>query len=163
MIVLATTRVEHARETRFLLVSVAVLAVFYGFRVLTTQSDTLYPAKIWIDAILLPCILLVATVRLATTERRIRAIAAALMVGGAVLALIGIVDFAVGLNLESYVGTVRREELGIFRLSGPYGAPEPYGLALVVCFAATCYWFLATGPCASSRCSSARCSLPPSG
>ena len=143
VIVLATTRVEQARESRFLLGSVAVLTVFYGFRAITTEADTLFPVKLWMDAIVLPCILLVATVRLATTEQRIRAIAGALMVGGASLALIGIVDFAVGLNLESYVGTERREELGIFRLAGPYGVPEPYGLALVVCLAATCYWFLA--------------------
>ena len=143
VIVLATTRVEHARQTRFLLVAVAALTAVYGARALATQVDTLFPAKVWADAIVLPFILLVATVRLATSERRITAIAGSLMIGGTLLALLGIADLAVGLDLESYVGGERREELGIFRLSGPYGVPEPYGLALVVCLAAICYWFFA--------------------
>ena len=143
VIMLATTRVDHARQTRFLLVSVAALTAVFGARALATQADTLFPVKVWVDAIVLPLILLVATVRLATSERRIVTIAGSMMVGGTMLALIGMADLAAGLDLESRVGGERREELGIFRLSGPYGVPEPYGLALVICLAATCYWFFA--------------------
>jgi hypothetical protein len=132
------------RETRFLLAAFGFLAVTFGLRAFTTQAGTNAPIKIWLDAIVVPLVLFTVTLIYARTARDAQRIAGAMMLAGAVLAALGIASLF-GFNAASYYGgQVRLEsDLGTFRLSGPYPAPEPYGLSLIACLAASIYWLRA--------------------
>jgi hypothetical protein len=68
-----------------------------------------------------------------------------LMIGGGVVGAIGIAERISGFELASLTsgGVVRFDAgVGTTRISGPYPAPEPYTLTLIVSFAATMYWIL---------------------
>jgi O-antigen ligase len=63
------------------------------------------------------------------------------MVAGGILAGIGIAERIFGFELATLTGGNVRFDAAIdqTRISGPYPAPEPYALSLLICFAATLY------------------------
>jgi len=134
-------RLRPSKETRALLFSLGLLALVFGLRAFTTHNGNLAPIKIWLDALVLPIVLFVATLIYARDRRDAERIAGVMMIAGAVLATLGIASLF-GFNAAKYYGGELRLEtdLGTFRLSGPYPAPEPYGLSLIACLAASVYW-----------------------
>ena len=96
----------------------------------------------WIDALVLPYILFNTTRLYGRSEERRSQIAAAVMLGGIVLAGIGIAESLFGFELATRTGGALRveSELETVRISGPYPVPEPYALSLLMTFAATLYW-----------------------
>jgi O-antigen ligase len=150
LVVLNRRRLATTRPMRLLLFTFAWLAIAYGERAATTSAPNLgYEAKlVWLDAVVLPIVLFLAAAKLVSSSAHALRVAAALMTGGVVLALIGIAEKVAGFELASYSrGSVRLDEgLGITRISGPYPAPEPYALTLLIAMAATLYWLQARRP-----------------
>jgi O-antigen ligase len=143
---LALTRnaIPRSRESRAVLLALGLLAATFGLRAVATHDGTLGPVQLWIDAIALPLILFATTRALVRDHRRATQVAASLMVGGGILAVLGLATVVAGLDLAKYSGGNLRLESGldVYRLSGPYPVPEPYALSLLVCLAATFYWLL---------------------
>jgi O-antigen ligase len=111
----------------------------------TTSVSLNGPVKTWVDAIVLPAILFVACERYCLHGAdRLRRLTGSLMIAGGVLGAIGIAERIGGFELASLTGGSVRFDANIdtTRISGPYPAPEPYALSLVICFAATLYWIL---------------------
>jgi O-antigen ligase len=121
------------------------LVVSYGLRAFATSASISGPARTWLDAIVLSAILFVACERYCLSgSGRARRLAGALMIAGGVLGAIGIAERIWGFELATVTGGGVRFDQAIdqTRISGPYPAPEPYVLSLIVCFAATLYWIL---------------------
>jgi O-antigen ligase len=119
------------------------LAVVWGIRSFLAPTTTRNLAiGTWIDALVVPYMLFTATRLFGRAEHRRHQIAAALMLGGVVLAAIGIAESIFGFELASRSGGSLRveSELATVRISGPYPVPEPYALSLLMTFAATLYW-----------------------
>ena len=138
-------RVKRTPATRMLIFALLWLVLSYGVRTLATSTAINGPVRTWIDAIVLAAILFVACERycLAGPERA-RRLAGALMVAGGILGAIGIGERIWGFELASVTGGTVRFDAAIdqTRISGPYPAPEPYALSLIICLAATLYWIL---------------------
>ena len=138
-------RVKRTPATRMLIFALLWLVISYGVRAFATSATINGPARNWIDAIVLTAILFVACERycLAGTDRA-RRLAAALMVAGGILGAIGIGERVLGFQLATVTGGTVRFDAAIdqTRISGPYPAPEPYALSLIICLAATLYWIL---------------------
>jgi O-antigen ligase len=137
--------IERSRVTRLLLFALLWLAVSYGLRALATSATINGPVKTWLDAIVLPAILFVACERYCLPSAdRARRLTGALMVAGGILGAIGVAERIWGFELATVTGGTVRFDAVIdqTRVSGPYPAPEPYALSLIVCFAATLYWIL---------------------
>ena len=142
-------RARASRPSRVLWRMLKWLALAYGVRAAFTGGGRLAAVSIWFDAIVLPVILFFLASRLVVTEKRWQQVAGAFTAAGLGLAAIGIGETVFGFDLASRSGGVPRFDaaLGIVRISGPYGAPEPYALALLVCFAVTLAWMqLRRGP-----------------
>jgi O-antigen ligase len=138
-------RIERTPATRLLLFALLWLVVSYGLRSFATSATLTGPVKSWLDAILLPAILFVACERYCLSGAdRARRLAGALMVAGGILGAIGIGERIWGFELASITGGTVRFDAAIdqTRVSGPYPAPEPYALSLIICFAATLFWIL---------------------
>jgi hypothetical protein len=131
----------HARSSRRMLLALALLVVVLGARALVTPATSLYPVRVWVDSLVLPLILFMVVRRAAGLEEPFaERMAMAVMVAGAVLGLIGIAQHFLGFTLSA---PARFDgDIGEVRIAGPYAAPETYGLALVMCLAATLYWLL---------------------
>jgi O-antigen ligase len=128
-----------------LLFALLWLVLSYGVRSFATSASFTVPIRTWLDAIVLPTILFIACERYCSVgTERIRRLAGALMIAGGVLGAIGIAERIWGFELATLTGGTVRFDANIdqTRISGPYPAPEPYALSLVVCFAATLYWVL---------------------
>jgi hypothetical protein len=132
----------RSRSSKLLVVSFLWLLVSFGLRAAATSSSTAGPIATWIDAIVLPAILLIACERYAITRERFGRLAGALMIAGGILGVIGIAERIWGFDLSSLSGAAGRFDAAVnqVRVSGPYPAPEPYALSLIVCLAATLYW-----------------------
>ena len=144
-IALNPRRITRTPATRLLAFALLWLVVSYGLRAVTTSTSIQGPLKPWVDAILLPAILFVGCERYCLRgPDRGRRLAASLMIAGGILGAIGIAERVAGFELASLTGGSVRYDANIdtTRVSGPYPAPEPYALALAVCFAATLYWIL---------------------
>ena len=144
-IALNKRRIGRTPVTRLLLFALLWLVVSYGLRSFATSTSLSGPMKAWLDAIVLPAILFVACERYCLPgSDRARRLACALMVAGGILGAIGIAERIWGFELASVTGGTVRFDAAIdqTRVSGPYPAPEPYALTLIVCFAATLYWIL---------------------
>jgi O-antigen ligase len=148
-IALKPRRHERTGTTRLLLFALLLLVVAYGARAFAMNAGIQGPVATWVDAILLPTILFVVCERYCLSGGiRFRRLTAALMIAGGVLAAIGIAERTVGFELASLTGGSVRFDSAIdqTRISGPYPAPEPYALSLVVCLAATLYWIQSRKP-----------------
>jgi hypothetical protein len=148
VLILPAVRTTSRASSR-LLWGLGALAVVLGIRtVLTTgtTADLGYGMRVWIDSILLPLILFVVVRRAVTVrEGAAERIALALMIAGLLLALMGIGERMFGFQLGSSLRGASLffdQGIGQVRVSGPYESPAPYGLALVLCLAATIYWLL---------------------
>jgi hypothetical protein len=139
-------RAERTKDTRVLIFALLLLVISFGLRALTTGSASISGSTAtWIDAIVLPTILFVACERYSLLGAdRVRRLTGALMIAGAVLGAIGIAERVLGFELATATGGSVRFDAAIdqTRISGPYPAPEPYALSLIICFAATLYWIL---------------------
>jgi hypothetical protein len=136
-------RVERTPATRMLLVALIWLAVSFGLRSVATQAGTVGPVATWVNAILLPPILFVASERYCLGGRgRVMRLAGSLMIAGGILGGIGVAQRIWGFEFATLTGgTVRFDDVvDQTRVSGPYPAPEPFALTLIICFAATLYW-----------------------
>ena len=145
-IALTPRRTVRTAATRLLLFALVWLAVSFGVRAIWTDTSVTGPAKTWVDAIVLPTILFVACERYSLLGAgRVRRLAGSLMVAGGILGAIGLAERIFGFELASLTGGTARYDalLDTTRISGPYPAPEPYALVLIVCFAATLYWLFA--------------------
>jgi O-antigen ligase len=119
------------------------LAVVWGVQSIVSPATTRNLAVgTWFDALIVPYLLFTATRLFGRAEHRRHQIAAAIMLGGVVLAAIGIAEQIFGFELASRSGGALRveSELSTVRISGPYPVPEPYALCLLMTFAATLYW-----------------------
>jgi predicted transporter len=136
-------RVERTPATRMLLFSLIWLVVSFGIRSVATEAGTAGPVATWVNAILLPPILFVASERYCLGgRRRVMRLVASLMVAGGILGGLGVAQRIWGFELATLTGgTVRFDDVvDQARVSGPYPAPEPFALTLIICFAATLYW-----------------------
>jgi O-Antigen ligase len=131
-----------SRSSRRLAATLVWLAVVFAIRAALTSGGRFSALSIWFDAIVLPLLLFQVARRLVTTTTRVERVLAAFTVAGLILALTGIGETLFGFELASRSGGAPRfdEAVGIVRISGPYSAPEPYALALLLCFAATLGW-----------------------
>jgi O-antigen ligase len=125
----------------------ALFVVTFGIRTATSQGFTLSTLQIWLDAIAVPFVLFVTTMLLASSKARVVQVAGAMMIGGGVLAVLGIAQRIGVLDLAGYSGGQIRLEsaLETFRIAGPYPVPEPYALSVVICLGATLFWLQARG------------------
>jgi O-antigen ligase len=142
-----TPRLSERTPTTRLMRFVLLLFVFtFGLRALTTSAANNGPINRWLDAIVLPAILFFACERYCSLgPGRLRRLAGALMIGGGVLGVIGVAQRIWGFELATLTGggSVRFDAgVDATRISGPYPAPEPYALTLLICLAATLYWIL---------------------
>jgi len=137
----------RARASSGMFAAFALLVLVLGIRMALTpgsRGDYAYGIRVWIDSMVLP-LMLFAVVRrvVAVQPERAERIAFTLMLAGLLLALIGIGERMLGFNLASSIkgaAVFYDPAVDAVRISGPYEAPEPYGLALVLCLAATLFW-----------------------
>ena len=143
-LVFVSTKLRWSRKARNLAVAMAVFCAVYGLLSFVSAAATrqLGPLAIWVDAILLPTMLFVATARLVTTVELARRVSAAIAAGGVVISSIAIGEAVFGFELATRLGSIPRIDAatGVIRVSGPYAAPEVLGLVLLVCLAMTLYW-----------------------
>jgi len=131
-----------SRASRFLALGLGWLAASYVIRAGLTGNERFGNLETALDAVVLPLILFLVARREATTVRRTDAVALAMAVAGVILAVIGLAQRVLGFELASRVGGAARFDVNVdaVRISGPFAAPEPYALALLVCLGATMYW-----------------------
>jgi O-antigen ligase len=142
-IIVERRKVERTPATRMLLFALTWLIVSFGLRAVATQAGTGGPVATWVNAILLPPILFVASERYCLGGRgRVRRLAASLMIAGGILGGIGVAQRIWGFEFATLTGGSVRFDAAVdqTRVSGPYSAPEPFALTLIICFAATLYW-----------------------
>ena len=135
--------------TRRLLLALIWLVISFGVRAIATEAGTAGPAATWLNAIVLPTILFVACERYCSAGRhRVGRLMGSMMIAGGILGGVGIAQRIWGFELASLTGGAVRIDAVVdqTRVSGPYPAPEPYALTLIVCFAATLYWIQAVAP-----------------
>jgi O-antigen ligase len=146
LLILPRPRMRNRASTGVLL-GLCVLAAVLGIRAVTTsgtQGDYADAIRIWLDSLVLTVITFavvrrVVAVRADGAER----ISFSLMIAGLLLALIGIGERISGYQLAAHIkgaSVFYDPAIGGVRISGPYESPAPYGLALVLCLAATIYW-----------------------
>jgi O-antigen ligase len=136
---------RHMPASRRMMITLVLLTAVIGVRSELTHYGSLYPVRIWFDSLLVPLILFALVRRAVGLDGRLaERIAFSLIVAGLLLALIGIAEHLLGFQLATDSGSLPRIDpsIGTVRISGPYGAPETYGLTLVICLAATLYWLL---------------------
>jgi O-antigen ligase len=135
-------RFDRSGASRFLSFSLAWLVIAFGLRSELSNFGLTGSNATWIDAIVLPTILLAATARYAVTPERTQRIAASLMIAGGILGGIGVAQRIWSFELATLAGGAARfdEAIQETRVSGPYAVPETYALSVVVCLAATLYW-----------------------
>jgi hypothetical protein len=132
----------RSRAARYFTVAFVWLAASFVIRAYLTPNEQASNLETSLDAVVLPLILFLVARREVVTVRRTERVALALGLAGAVLALIGIAERIFGFELASRVGGTQRIDINvdIVRISGPFSAPEPYALALLICLGATMYW-----------------------
>jgi hypothetical protein len=141
-VLLLGRRRQRPSAARSRLFSLALLALVAASGARAATSVRPLPAvDVWLDAIVLPAVLFAVARETVKGKEDARRLVGALTTCGFVLAGIGLVGRAAGLDLASLTGGgLRIDELGLLRISGPYPAPEPFALALLVCLAATIWW-----------------------
>ena len=130
-----------ARSSSRLMAALVLLTAVLGVRTATTpgtQGDYAYGFRIWAESLVLPLILFAVVRRtVAVKAHAADRIALSLLIAGFFLALAGVGEKLTGIHLN----TVRFDaQIDTVRLAGPFSAPESYGLAVVLCLAATLYW-----------------------
>ncbi len=148
MVLLLLTRgraASHARASRRMMLALLLLVMVIGARSLLTPSASLNPERLWVDSLVVPLLLFALVRRAVGADARLaERMAFSVMVAGLLLAVIGIAEHTLGFELATASGSQARFDpaIGQVRISGPYDAPETYGLTLVICLATTMYWLL---------------------
>lgn len=130
-----------ARASSRMMAALVILTLVLGLRTATTpgtQGDFANGFRIWAESLVLPLILFAVVRRtVAGKAGAAERLALSLLIAGLLLALAGMAEKFAGVHLN----TVRFDSsIETVRLAGPFSAPEPYGLSLVLCLAATLYW-----------------------
>ena len=135
-----------ARSTRSgtglaaLLIAGAWFVLAMGARAALTGGFVRTELETWLDALLLPAILLMAARRAAAKASQLDMLLVALTLTGALLGVLGIAERVAGLNLVSRVGGVPITSPGVgLRVSGPYPTDDILAVTLLICFAGTLY------------------------
>ena len=134
-------RTPASPQTRLVLTLAAVFTLSFGLRAWTSSSG-LGAMQTWVDAILLPSVVLLVARELIRTRDDFRRLLGGLAVAGGILAVIALLEFGLGFELASRSGGAARfdQAIDLTRVSGPYPDPEILCLALLVCYAATLGW-----------------------
>lgn len=145
LVLLATLapRVRASKPTRRMAAALGTMAAIFALRALTTPVQTYYLIRLSIDALVLPLILFLLVRRGVQRDAQLtERVAAAMMIAGAILGLIGIAEKFLGFELATLSGSQVRFDntIDATRVSGPYPVPEPYALVVLMCLAATLYW-----------------------
>lgn len=151
LVVLFTLRRERTLRVgpaRALMILAAVFVVSYGLRALLTPEDRLTVLKVWVDAIVIPTILLFAAWQLVLTMREWRMLLVSLTVAGALLALTGVLQYVFDFELATRSGGTPLYDAAIdrVRVSGPFANSEAYAVALLACYSATLCWLRLGAP-----------------
>lgn len=138
-------------RTRALFIALALFAVGYGARALTTDQlmlpagtvpvSSLQPIADWLDCVLLPVIVFLVAWRTITPSRW-PVLAKALTALGVVLALFAVAEWVFGFEVTSLMGLdpFFDGDAGVIRQGGPYPGPTALGSVMVVCMGGTLYW-----------------------
>jgi O-antigen ligase len=147
IVILGAFARRSRRETRLLEMALVLLLAMFGLRAVSTPGQALSATASWVDAVVLPVALYLVVSRLADSTKRCERLAGALALAGVLMSGLGLLERTLGFELASRSGGSARfdEAIGLVRVSGPFSAPEPYALSLLVCFAATLYWLQARG------------------
>ena len=141
-----------SKDARRLTLAFGLFTAAYGLRAALTQRlapppgypqiIALAPILDWLDHVLLPFIVFAAAARTINGAVAWRRVAAALVVLGASIAGLGLLEWVTGLTLAKFSGLSPFVDAaaGVVRVTGPYGDPSAYGGVLLVCLAATFYW-----------------------
>jgi O-antigen ligase len=144
------------RDGRRLVWAFGVFALVYGVRAFLTERLPLPPnygrinfADVsayqvqadWLDCVALPFIVFLVAAR-TMTRARWAVLAKALSFCGVTVAIIALLEWALGFQLSTLSGYSPFVDTtaGVVRVSGPYQDPSAYGGVMVVCLAATVYW-----------------------
>lgn len=144
----------RVRASKRLSLALGLLTVVLGARAIVTPADSLFPIRTWFDSLVVPVILFGVVRRAVGNDGELTdRIAFALTIAGLLLAVIGIGEHLIGFELATSSGSQVRFDsaIGVVRISGPYDAPETYGLTLVICLGATMYWLLSRSRTPTSR------------
>jgi len=138
---------EASRNTRSLVRWLAALSVVVLVRALLGSRGGNSGLAIWLDAFVLPLVVLLLVRSAADSEKYIDRMLFAIGVGGAIAGLIGLAEKVVGFSLATYSGGLERvdTEAGVVRIAGPYDVPEIYVAVLLTSMAATLCWALRRG------------------
>ena len=138
---------SRSRASSRLLLGVGLLVAVLGIRTALThgsKGDYEYGSFVWIDSMLLPLIVFLVVRRVVILRAgAAEIVACCLMVAGLLLALMGIGEHVFGFQIAASIrgaSVFYDPSIAGVRISGPYESPAPYGLALVLCFAAAIYW-----------------------
>jgi O-antigen ligase len=145
----ASRQTAVSGPSRLVLGSAIALVLTYGARAALPPDSSLSALRTWVDAILLPVLLLALARQLIREPPDIRRLLGSLAIAGTVLAAIGLLGYVFEFDLASRSGGALRFDPSVdaLRISGPYPEPELYALSLIVCFAATLGWMqLSTSP-----------------
>ena len=141
-----------SRDARRLTLAFGLFTLAYGLRAAFTkllppppglpQIIALAPDIDWLDHVLLPFIVFLVAARTIVTVDRWRTAAQALVLLGATIGALGLLEWATGVSLAQFSGLPPFVDAaaGVIRVSGPYADPSAYGGVLLICFAATIYW-----------------------
>ncbi len=135
-------RVRASKRMSWALIA---LTLVLGVRAIVTPASSLFPVRVWFDSLVIPLILFGLVRRAVGNDGRLtERMAFSVMMAGLLLAVIGIAERLVGFELATATGSQVRfdQAIGQVRISGPYPAPETYGLTLIICLAASLYWLL---------------------
>ena len=141
-------RSRSARESAWFQRSLVLLvAVFLISAASASQRSSL---AIWVEAFLLPLIVFWCAREAARDRRQLVSVTGAMALAGGSIALMGLAEHFAGLDFAPLVGAVDRFDAAIdtVRISGPFVAPEPFALVLMICLAGTLFWMRARGPAA---------------
>lgn len=139
---LVAPRFSHASvQSRRLSGLIAVFVVLFGARAVAMGSHT--PIELWVDEILAPATLFWAASRVMTSQALTQRLCGCLTFLGASVACLGLAEWRLHFQLATWSGFEPFVDsfAHVVRVSGPYGDPTSYGTVLVMCIAATYYWW----------------------
>lgn len=140
-----------ATWSRRVAITFGLFVVLFGLRAFLTDplplapgqlaSSSLQPELDWLQNVALPFVVFMIAARTVTAERW-AALAKGLAFLGATLALLALVQWALGFDFSTFSGFAQFEDraAGAVRAGGPYPTPSALGAVMVVCLAATLYW-----------------------
>ena len=136
-----------SRYTRSAIHWFAALSLVVLGRALLGSAAGNSGSTIWVDAFLIPLVVLLLVRSAVDTREYADRILLALGVGGAIAALLAVAETVMGFSLATYSGGLARADLeaGVVRAAGPYDVPEVFVAVVLTTLAATLCWALRRG------------------